>query len=79
LLGLPIAQGVFSGLESLAETFKGSSFFLGFLASSFAVFKFSLQRFGMFFGTIERLCKKEIRRKIFLVRRARILGRYGMY
>jgi hypothetical protein len=55
LLGLFVAQSVFSGFEPLAKTFDSSGIFLSLFAGCLAGFELGLQRVGTFFGTAERI------------------------
>jgi hypothetical protein len=51
LLGLFVAQSIFSGLKPLAKTFDSGGILFSFFASCLPGFEFGFQVIGAFFGT----------------------------
>jgi hypothetical protein len=60
LLGILVAQSIFSGLKSLAKIFDISGILLSHLASFLAGFELSLQIISAFLGTTQPLERKGI-------------------
>jgi hypothetical protein len=55
LLGLFVAQSIFSGLKPLAKIFDSSDVFFSFFVSCLAGFELGLQIIGAFLGTVKRI------------------------